>query len=55
MQEGGRPDGYESPSGVRGIIVALMRRNRRGAKDARKVDTRSHAKGNKTIASGRVS
>ena len=55
MQEGGSPGGYESPSGVRGIIVALMRRNGRGAKDARKVDTRSYAEGNKTIVSGRVS
>ncbi len=55
MQEGGRPDGYESPSGVRGIVVALMRRNRRGAKDARKVDAISYAEGNKTIVSGHVS
>ena len=53
VQKGGRPGGDETPSGVRGIIVALMHRNGCGAKDARKVDAKSHDKGNKTNVSGR--
>lgn len=39
VQEGGRPVGDVTPAGVRGVIVAKKRRNGRGAKDARKVDT----------------
>ena len=53
VQEGGRPGGDETSSGVRGIIIAKKRRNGRRAKDARKVDAKSHDKGNKTIGSGR--
>lgn len=51
--ESGRPGGDETPSGVRGTIVALMHRNGCGAKGARKVDAKSHDKGSKTIGSGR--
>ena len=52
VQERGRPGGEETPSGVRGTIVALMHRNGCVAKGARKVDAKSHDKGNKTIVSG---
>ena len=53
VQEGGRPGGDETPSGVRGTIVASIHRNGCRAKGARKVDAKSHDKGNKTNVSGR--
>ena len=53
VQKGGRPGGDETPSGVRGIILAMKCCNGHRAKDARKVDAKSHDKGNKTIGSGR--
>jgi hypothetical protein len=37
-QESGRPGGRVSPAGVRALIVAMKRRNGRGAKGGRKVD-----------------
>jgi hypothetical protein len=37
-QESGSPAGKVSPVGVRALIVAVKRRNGRGAKGGRKVD-----------------
>ena len=39
VKQGDLDRGIETPRGVRGPVVAKKRRNRRGAKGARKVET----------------